>query len=305
MKKNNFHIRTASALVAAIFLCPVIASAQAPDDADIAAIQQYRGTPVMPDADAMDAARGQIRIPDQSMLDAQMKQLRQATEKALGDESLKHYEAPVPDRSYAPATQEQLNQYQNTILNGKGLMGASTALDSGESLTSVIQRYQTEQARAKKRMESDVPDIPQNAILVFVSFSMPDSILSALAKQARVVGATLVLRGMKDDTLAATKEAAREVNKAGAEWQINPGMFESFNIQSVPTFVVTGDKEVLDRGCPLEGPKTCTLQGSFASVRGDMSIELALETIRLRSSVPYIQGLAEHRLALLAKKRNS
>lgn len=305
MKKKALLNHTAHAIAAAIFFCPVIACAQSPDDGDIAAIQKYRGTPLLPDAAAVDSARGQLQLPDQELLDAQMKQLRQSTKKSLGNETLTQYKSPVRKNGYSPATQEQLDHYEEKVREGKRLMESSRRKGGGESLSSVIQRYQIEQDRAQKRAESDVPDIPQNAVLVFVSFSMPDAVLSTLAKQARVVGATLVLRGMKDGKLGETKQAALAVNKAGANWQINPGMFESFKIETVPTFVLTGDQEVLDRGCPLDGPKSCSIEGSFAAVRGDMSIELALQTIKLRSSVPYIQGLAEQRLELLAKQRQS
>ncbi len=305
MKSKYLATKIATALCAALSLCPVMGFAQAPGDDDIAAIQRYRGTPVMPDGAALDRARGSLQMPDGDQLTDQMNQMRDATRRALEDPSLKARRSPVPDREYKPATAAQQQSYMDGILQNKGLMKASPAHGSGESLADVVGRYQQEQGRAQRRMESDVPDIPQNAILVFVSFSMPDAVLSSLAQQAKVVGATLVLRGMKDDKLSATKEAALAVNEARASWQINPGLFESFKVQTVPTFVMTGDKEVLDRGCPLEGPKTCTLQGSYASVRGDMSIELALQTIRVHSTIPYVRGLAEQRLALLAKARKS
>ena len=258
----------------------------------------------MPDESAINSAQKSLELPSQDQMNSQMKRLRESAQKALKSDSVTRYKSPVPKERYAPATEEQIDRYKEQVERGQRLMKSSDDKVGGESLNSVIQRYTKEQARAQKRAESDTPSIPPNAVLVFVSFSMPDAVLSNLAKQARVVGATLVLRGMKGDTLQETKRAALAVNKAGANWQINPGMFESFKIETVPTFVLTGDQEVLDRGCPLDGPKSCSIEGSFAAVRGDMSIELALQTIKLHSSVPYIQSLAEQRLAMLTKKRD-
>lgn len=293
----------AVALAGSLFLCPVWVSAQAPSDADIAAVEQYRGPQAMPDADSIENAQKQLAVPSGDQLNARMNRLREATEKALKDPSLQKLKGPVPQEEYQRATQSEREDYLSNVQNEtRKAMSAHTAKGL-DSLPSVIERYQNEQNRALRRMESDVPDVPEDAVLVFVSFSMPDNVLSALAKQARIVGATLVLRGMKSGSLHQTKDAALAVNRAGAAWQINPGLFESFGVKSVPTFVVTGNKEVLDHGCPLDAADSCSLSGSYTSVSGDLSIELALQTIRLRTDIPYVRNLADDRLTRLKADR--
>lgn len=291
----------AAAITLCLSLCPVLVSAQVPSDADIAQFQQYRGAQHLPDAAAVKGT--QLGLPDDEQMNAQMRRLREATQRALQDPGVSVPKSPVPQRKYQAATQEEREQYLSNLDNASRQMQQAHPSNGLDDLPSVLERYQQEQDRMVRRMQSDVPDIPQDAVLVFVSFSMPEGVLTALARQARAVGATLVLRGMKEGSLRETKEAALAVNRAGAAWQINPGLFESFNVTSVPTFVVTGNKDVLDRGCPLDGAVACSLSGTYASISGDLSIELALDTIRLRSAVPYVRKLAEERLGRLTSKR--
>lgn len=295
--------KKAFALAIPILFWQVLANAQVPSDSDIETMQQYRGAHALPNGQSIEEVRKQLAVPDKDLLNAQMNRLRGATQKALGDPSLNSFKGPVPKDKFKAATKNERERYlANVEQDTRHALGNHTT-SALESLPSVIERYQQEQDRAVRRMKSDVPDVPEDAVLVFVSFSMPESILSSLAKQAKVVGATLVLRGMKEGSLRETKGAALAVNGAGAAWQINPGLFESFKVNSVPTFIVTGNKEVLDHGCPLDAADSCSLAGAYASISGDLSIELALETIRVRSDIPYVRSLAQDRLARLKAKR--
>ena len=75
-------------------------------------------------------------------------------------------------------------------------------------------------------------------ILVFVSFSMPKASLTALAKEAEKFGAVLVMRGLKGDSFKETQaafQALGEEERSGIE--INPELFETYQIQQVPVFV--------------------------------------------------------------------
>jgi len=290
------------ALVVPLFLCPVMAIAQVPSDADLDAIKSFRGTMVLPSDRDVRKANAGIEMPDQAAIDARMQQLRQATEQALKDPSLKRPRSQVPTAPLQMADEAQRQEYRAQIESSKRRALQKKQAD-GSSLESVVARYQKEQERALRKAGADVPDIPEDAILVFVSFSMPDHVLETLSRQAREIGATLILRGLKNGSLKETQLAARDVNPAGAAWQVNPGLFTSFKVKSVPTFVVTGNKDVLDHGCPLEASDKCSIEGSYAVVSGDLSIELALRTIARRTEISYVRDLALKRLALLEAKR--
>jgi conjugal transfer pilus assembly protein TrbC len=153
------------------------------------------------------------------------------------------------------------------------------------------QRAQDLDALVKQYQEGKRVDLPKdsNDLIVFVSFSMPPDILKELARQARESGAVLVLRGFKDESLAETKQAALILNRAGAEWDIHPELFKTFKVDKVPTFAVAaaGASSVLEEGC---APET-----SYATVSGNISIQVALDTIRRRASKP-IAALAEARM---------
>lgn len=153
------------------------------------------------------------------------------------------------------------------------------------------QRTQDLEALVKQYQSGKPVELPKNShdLIVFVSFSMPPEILKELARQAKETGAVLVLRGFKDESLAATKQAALIMNQAGAEWDIHPDLFKSFKVNKVPTFAVAAAEasSVLEDGC---APET-----TYATVAGNISIQVALDTIRRRASRP-IATLAEARL---------
>lgn len=132
--------------------------------------------------------------------------------------------------------------------------------------------------------------------MIFVSFSMPSEVLSELSQQAREAGAVLMLRGMKNNSLAETKEAARALNKAGVEWQIHPDAFKEFKVDKVPTFVVAdaSAQSILEDGCAPEM--------SYASVSGNISVDVALDTMR-RRALPAGAKMADARLSRLQQSR--
>ena len=153
------------------------------------------------------------------------------------------------------------------------------------------QRTQDLDALVKQYQTGKPVDLPKSShdLIVFVSFSMPPDILKELARQAKETGAVLVLRGFKDESLAATKQAALIMNQAGAEWDIHPDLFKSFKVNKVPTFAVAAADAslVLEEGC---APET-----TYATISGNISIQVALDTIRRRASRP-IATLAEARM---------
>ena len=115
--------------------------------------------------------------------------------------------------------------------------------------------------------EFNKPAHREPQVLVFVSLSMPTASLVRLARDAHRAGATVFLRGFKDDSLAKTREALlpilREVNPAPAI-QIHPNAFSTYGVTTVPTVVLTRS--------------TASAESMpYAAVVGDVSLRYALE----------------------------
>ncbi len=81
-------------------------------------------------------------------------------------------------------------------------------------------------------------------LLVFVSFSMPESSLKSLAEDAKTHNAVLIMRGLCEDSFVKTAAKLKELE---VSVDIHPELFETHQITTVPTFVEVKDKEELNR----------------------------------------------------------
>lgn len=121
---------------------------------------------------------------------------------------------------------------------------------------------------------------------VFVSPTMPDASLIALARDARKAGMTLVLNGFYEDGrggLDATRRKIAAINSAccanaGAHWQVNPLLFQRYGVKATPSFVIA-------KG-------TGTGAGDFSKVAGEMSVANALKFFGQESRVSDIRDKA-------------
>ena len=75
-------------------------------------------------------------------------------------------------------------------------------------------------------------------IMIFVSFSMPDASLKALAQDAKKHNAVLVMRGLYQDSFVKTASRLQEL---GITVDVHPELFETHHVTSVPTFVKLKD----------------------------------------------------------------
>lgn len=76
--------------------------------------------------------------------------------------------------------------------------------------------------------------------LVFVSLSMPKEALQSLYEGSKSNGATLILRGLKEQSFKKTGEYLKELD---IEVQIDPTLFKKYQIQKVPTFIWINQNE--------------------------------------------------------------
>lgn len=232
----------------------------------------------------------------------------QLDERSIGKSALKPYKAA--------ATEEERGQYASTLTNTQGIladrvaksvqdksaMGGLTSPAQTDRLQQLLQQQEQAKKALSNQMRSGTHAVPEDALLIFVSFSMPEQVLKNLAEQARTAGGVMVLRGMVDGKLSATQDAARAVNQAGASWEINPELFTTFDVQTVPAFVLTGNKEVIDQGCALDADGQCSSKNTFSKVSGDISVIVALDTMRMRTNIPFVKEIAEKRLKAFTKK---
>ncbi|WP_275096158.1 type-F conjugative transfer system pilin assembly protein TrbC [Sedimenticola hydrogenitrophicus] len=146
-------------------------------------------------------------------------------------------------------------------------------------------------ARARKDIEALLAD-PRLAVpnasasedsdphpLIFISFSLPEDSLRALLAEAGRTGSPLVLRGLVDNSMQRTTARLGELlgpqngREASAEstpsLAIDPTLFERFDVDKVPAFVLPQDTiaPCTPEGCPVP---------EHLKVAGDVSLAYAL-----------------------------
>jgi conjugal transfer pilus assembly protein TrbC len=114
------------------------------------------------------------------------------------------------------------------------------------------------------------------ALLVFVSFTLPQATLARLVEQAAEARATLVLRGLVNGSLTQTVARAQSlIGSRQVAFQIDPLAFDRFGVTQVPSFVL------LRRGTEAHSCEagSCFAADAFVLAAGDVSVRYALEFI--------------------------
>ncbi|XVN41380.1 MAG: type-F conjugative transfer system pilin assembly protein TrbC [Rickettsia endosymbiont of Argas persicus] len=94
-------------------------------------------------------------------------------------------------------------------------------------------------AEQEKLLQKIIQPKTYNQIYIFVSFSMPDSALKSYYIEAEQEGARLVMRGLKNNSFLETKAKADEI---GISCDIDPNLFEKYQITSVPIVVIDNNQ---------------------------------------------------------------
>lgn len=76
----------------------------------------------------------------------------------------------------------------------------------------------------------------KEGLRIFVSFSMPKELLVSLDKQAKQIGAKLVIRGLKNNSFKETFELVKSLGDIRVD--IDPRAFDEYSINEVPAFVI-------------------------------------------------------------------
>ena len=135
------------------------------------------------------------------------------------------------------------------------------------------------------------------ALRIFVSLAMPEQSLRLLVSQAERSGATLVLRGLKANSMKQTLDAVQGlIGKRKVAWQIDPEAFARYSVQRAPTFVLTKGSDGPESRSESCGA-TCVTAALFFSVAGDVSLDYALGALvrrhpdALRYATPFVERL--------------
>lgn len=107
----------------------------------------------------------------------------------------------------------------------------------------------------------------QGQLIIFISLSMPKAAIQSLFKEAVQYDATLVLRGLMENSFPKTVSAISAwVQKNGGQGgiQIDPTLFDAYTIQAVPSYVLR---------------KSNTIESPYDVVRGALGAHEALQII--------------------------
>ena len=120
-------------------------------------------------------------------------------------------------------------------------------------------------------MDADANTRNDAPIIIFVSFSMPDESIKGWMKEAEMIHAPVVVRGLIHHSFKETmnKMAALAKDNHGGV-QLDPTLFQRFHIEKVPAVVVSQAKN-----CSPD--QTCV--DDFDVIYGDVTAEYALTKI--------------------------
>jgi len=135
------------------------------------------------------------------------------------------------------------------------------------------------------------------SLRIFVSLSMPETSLRLLVTQAERSGATLLLRGLKANSMKQTLEAVQAlIGERKVNWQIDPEAYARYSVRHAPTFVLTKSGVAGDSNNASCGT-SCIAANAFYSVAGDVSLDYALDALVRRypesqqHAMPFIKRL--------------
>ncbi len=153
------------------------------------------------------------------------------SEGSLSESSLKIVETLQKDKDFQSLLNES-SQKRDTVLESKEFQDVVGAL-----------RASTLPAQKPLQSSQNPTGITRNTsaeLSLFVSFSLGEKALLNLAIDAKLYGATLVLRGFKDGSYAQTVHALQKIiQETGQGFIIDPELFSLFSVTAVPTYVLS------------------------------------------------------------------
>jgi type-F conjugative transfer system pilin assembly protein TrbC len=158
--------------------------------------------------------------------------------------------SPNDQESFVEVIDEIQNQYQNNLTS---IFDAKQVNENGENGENV------QKGQAK------------NHFYIFVTLSMSEHNLKQLIIYARKYNATLVLRGLVDNSFVKTSSIIQKLSEESGGMIIDPNLFKEFNIKTVPSYVLASNKS-----CPLS--TTCVK--TYDKLTGNVTPKYALEIFK-------------------------
>lgn len=124
-------------------------------------------------------------------------------------------------------------------------------------------------------MEQMMKGKEQPAVLVFISFSMPNESVKGWMNDAARIHAPILIRGLVNNSFKDTVQKISTLvqdNRGGV--QVDPTAFERFHITQVPAVVVQN----------TECPETQSCVDKYDVIYGDVKLEYALRKIASQKS---------------------
>lgn len=118
------------------------------------------------------------------------------------------------------------------------------------------------------------PSHGNKVFYIFVSFSIPRKNLESLFSQAKNFGATLVLRGLKNNSYIETTSYLQEIiSKNNLGIIVDPSLFIKYDVVSVPTFVLAEREKI----CPSN---ISCIPSNYDKLSGNVTAEFALRKFK-------------------------
>lgn len=175
-------------------------------------------------------------------------------------------------RAYQVQSAARVAHVDTTTLENFKISAQQTQTQNKPLIDTLMQ--QARSSLPKKQQTQQAPDA-----VLFVSFSMPDSLLFQLADEAARFDIPVVLNGLVDgdfkktvEKFAALHKKAKKQHRNFKGVSIDPVWFEQFKIQTVPALVVSPRPA----GCETQ---TICPNRPFDVVYGNASLKNSLELI--------------------------
>jgi type-F conjugative transfer system pilin assembly protein TrbC len=123
-------------------------------------------------------------------------------------------------------------------------------------------KYNVNEIFAKKELSTN--------LYIFATLSLKDNNFKELIEAAKLYKATIVLRGLKNNSFSDTSKHIQKIGGEGEEASIiiDPILFKEYSINQVPTYVLAKEKDCLPgTSCP----------NLFDKLAGNVSPKYALE----------------------------
>ncbi len=132
----------------------------------------------------------------------------------------------------------------------------------------------------ERNSTSQTEKMPKSNVLIFISFSMPESSIKQIINDASKIHADVVIRGLINNSFKDTMLKMNEfVKSTGGGVELNPVWFKRFGINKVPAYVVVPENSRCFQS------DQCSSDEDYDVIYGDMSLESALTEIENKGNV--------------------